>query len=62
MLFASFAWEAMICAIVLKTLSRTPLLLQDSQNPLCTIGRLRISADPLLGGWSVRHVCTSKSR
>ncbi len=50
MLFASFPWEPMICAMVSKTLSRTPLLLQDSQKPLCTIGRLRSSADPLLGG------------
>lgn len=59
---ASFPWDAMICAMVPKTLSRTPLLLQDSQKPLCTIGRLRMSFDPLLGGWSVRQVCIRKSR
>ena len=57
MLRASTPWDAMICAIVSNTLSRTPLLLQDSQNPLCTMGRLRMSFDPLLGKWSVRQVC-----
>ena len=62
MLLASFPWDAVICAVVSKTLSRTPLLLHDSQKPLCTLGRMPMSFEPLLGGWSVRQVCTDKRR
>ena len=49
-------------AMVSVTLLRTPWLLQERQNPLCTMGRVPMHLRPRLGGWSARQVCGAGMR